>query len=334
MESQKRCHNYDQDLINQIREMKLQGLSDSEIAKKLGVARNTVAKWRKICNIEPAPRGKSSTVDVDLLVQLHEKGYADGAIAEMMGISRTLVVKVRKTLGLRPNRRKGERGPGRLRENVPLYQEARRILNDPSTARIIYAATREYLKRVRNDENLTEEEKQRAEAVAWATTIIHPGNILHPSPPAFTSPAEKTNMTHIEYVLKLEHRNDFAGVCGAPSPVLLEAALQIRGAEEEAAALAEYVQYSGYVNTHKTVAEIMAETHLLNKRPEDIAYWHGVWDEQDMKAREWAPVKEGRRIRRCVYRMSEKRITNGKKGKGGGYQNTEARRAYLGAMGY
>lgn len=311
IQRQKKCS----DLLTKINELQASGKSLQEIAHELGISRTYLYQIRKNHNMPESRRGKKSTVDTEQLKMLHSKGLTDEVIAQHMGISRSRVVKARKEIGLPANRRVGERGPGKLRDQVPYIQEVRRVMNDAMIARIIRQAARKY------------REDGGDEETAWAATVIEPRSVFHPAPGSYCVKADKTNLTHVKYAVQVETMADFAGICGLPGVELVERALEIRGSVELAPTLACLVSSSGYMGTHTTTAQ------AKNRNPDSVHIWNQIWGSYRKESEEWAPVKEESKKKLITY--GEKgSISNGKKGKGGGYQNIQARQAYMGALGY
>jgi len=302
-------------IIEKISELSAKGKSTQEIADELGISRTYLYQIRKNHNMPESRRGKKSTVDTGQLKMLHSKGFTDEVIAQHMGISRSRVVKIRKEIGLPSNRRVGERGPGKLRDQVPYIQEVRRVMNDAAIAQIIRRAARKY------------REDGGDEETAWAASVIEPRPVFHPTPGSYCVEAEKTNLTHVSYALQVETMADFAGICGLPGVELLEKALEIRYSAELAPNLACLVSSSGYMGIHVTTAQ------AKNRNPDSVHIWNQIWGAYRKESEEWAPVKEESKKKIVTY-SDTNRISNGKKGKGGGYQNIQARQAYMGAAGY
>ncbi|MCL6558156.1 MAG: hypothetical protein K6U74_05005 [Firmicutes bacterium] len=292
-----------------------------EISKMYNVSRSLITKIRRKNNIKST---KGKIVDEKVFIELHRKGYSDSLIAETLGVSRGLVVKTRKKLGLAPNFDKGSRSAGKLRDDMPLYYEARRALRNPDVEKAVRTALREYFKKI-NESNLSEDKKREREIAVWATTIIDPSKVFHPAPGSYVTPVEKMNLTAVRYMVDFEIRSDFAGICGVPSPELLKRAIDLKGADDPS--LVDMVGMSGYVGIHETVAGV-----VMRKNPDSVGKWSGIWNRYRDESEEWAPLKT--ETNRRVFRIPNKRSSNGKKGKGGGCQNLETRRAFAGIMGY
>lgn len=315
-EKQKKCSNLFTSPISvdKVIELKAQGLNTREMANVLGVSRTYLYKFRKENNLLESKRGKKSTVNTEQLIMLHNKGLSDEVIAQHMGISRSRVVKIRKKIGLPPNYKVGERGPGKLRDNVPYFHEVRRVFNDTLTARIIRRAAQKF------------REEGGSEETAWAATLIEPCPVFHPAPGSYCAPAEKTNLSHVRYAVRLETREDFAGLCGLPSIQLVEKALELRGLLDMAPVLSALVANSGYMGTHITTDQ------ARERNPDSVHTWNNIWGRYLKESEKWAPVRKESRKKIQTYRKSK--VSNGKKGKEGGRQNIQARQAYMGAAGY
>lgn len=300
-------------IIDKIIEFQNQGLSDREIAEQFGVSRAQVMRFRKRHGIPSVRKGrKSADIDIDLFFELYEQKLSDKVIAEVLGTSRGTVKRLREKYKLSPNRDVGKRGPGIIREDRPILDEARRLLKDPIVSRIVRKAVKEY------------RENGGDEVTAWAATVIEPARIFHPTPGRHYIPPEKTNLTHIKYALQVEKREDMAGICGVPSVELLEKARELRGAEE-VISLSKLVAGSGFVGVHCTVEQ-------ARRKIDSVHSWNLLWKEHKEKSMKWAPVKKESQRRAQGY--TDRRVSNGKRGKGGGCQNLEVRKAFAGAAGY
>ncbi|OPX90833.1 MAG: carbamoyl phosphate synthase large subunit [Pelotomaculum sp. PtaB.Bin104] len=304
--------------------LKEKGATDQEISKTLGISRSKVARIRKKNGIKST---KGKITDESEFIKLYNKGFTDSLIAKTLGVSRGLVIKFRNKLGLKANFAVGGRSAGKLRDNEPLYYEAKRVLKHIETARMVRAASRMYLEEIQNSD-MSKEEKTEREVTAWAATIIDPTPMFHPAPGSYTPPAEKTNLTGVRYAVEVESRSERINLVGVPAPELLNKALELKGVVESAYAIKDLVGLSGYVGLHETVASV------TNKNPDKVKEWKEIWRTYQERSEDWAPLKVESQIKmRCLNRSTSTAST-GKKGKGGGCQNIHDRRAYAGAAGY
>lgn len=303
-------------------ELKKCGLADSDVAEILDIARVKVARIRKKSRIEST---KSKITDEVEFMELYYKGFPDGLIAKTLKVSRPLVIKTREKFGLPPNFTTGERGSGKLRDDIPLYYEARRVLRNTENNSVIRAASRMFLQEIM-DSDMSKEEKTEREITVWATTVIDPAPMVHPAPGEYTAPADKANLSTVRYAVDVEAKCDRSNLCGVPSPELLEKAMELRGMTESAYAIKDLVGKSGYVGQHETVKSV--------KDPDAIRSWNDIWNAYKEKSEEWAPLKIESKAKMRKFASSTRTASTGKKGKGGGCQNISNRRAYAGAAGY
>ncbi|MCL6478321.1 MAG: helix-turn-helix domain-containing protein [Peptococcaceae bacterium] len=312
------------ELVLKVAKLKEKGATDQEISKTLGISRSKVARIREENGIEST---KGKVIDEAEFIELYNKGFTDSLIAETLGVSRSLVIKTRKKLDLKANFAVGERGAGKLRDDVPLYYEAKRVLRHVETARVVRAASKLYLEEIQNSD-MTKEEKTEREVTVWAATIIDPAPMFHPAPGSYTPPAEKTNLTGVRYAVEVESRGERVNLVGVPAPELLNKALELKGVVESAYTIKDLVGLSGYVGLHETVASV------TNKNPDAVKDWNQIWRTYQEKSENWAPLKVESQAKMRRLSCSTRTALTGKKGKGGGCQNIHNRRAYAGAAGY
>lgn len=264
-------------------------------------------------------------VDIEQFKRLHALGLQDGVIAEKLNTSRSTVLRLRKEHGLAAARRKGERGPGRVREEKPYYEEACRIMSDPDIAREIYAAARELRREGKVDE-----------ATSYLATIIHPrktprANVL------IAGHADKTNPKHVEFVTSFEKRMAESNQAGVPGPAIFELARIIKtGKRALIRTLArKAVLHAMFVGVHETVEAVVKKVgeKTIEVSQRSVSAWNIFWNNVRAKALEWAPVKEVRKPNplkwlkriRCGEPAALRRI--GRRGTGGGIVDLELRRA-------
>lgn len=77
------------------------GLTDTDIANRLGLKSNTVTVWRRSENLRPNAPHKRGRVHSRMM--LYELGWSDHHIAKEQGVSKHSVLAWRRTRGLRPN---------------------------------------------------------------------------------------------------------------------------------------------------------------------------------------------------------------------------------------
>jgi len=303
-------------LISKIREMQIQGMTDSQIAREFMVSRQAVIRFRQKHGISATRKpGRQRNFNEETFYELHSQGYSDSAIAKFLGTSQSTVTRFRQKLKLAPNKKRGNRSVGKIKEDMPVHREARRLLNDPKIHRIIKRAVIEYIQKYGDEET------------AWATTIIDPADVIHPAPGSYCAAAEKTNITHVNFITSIETRQDRASIAGLPSVELLELAREIRDNEKMYSLILPLIKQSGYVNSHITVAQ------ARTKGNDNVNLWRKIWDEYKNQSLEWAPVKKESQSKVKGFR-EKPRTSNGKKGKGGGIQNIGASQAIVSALGY
>ncbi|MCF8010913.1 MAG: helix-turn-helix domain containing protein [Clostridiales bacterium] len=302
-------------IVDKIKEFQGQGKSDREIACEFNVSRQAIANFRKKHNI-PAVNLKNN--NEEKFYEYYKQKYSDKAIAKMTGVSYQAVQKWRKKHGLKPNRKKGGRTVGKIRDDRPLYKEAKRVLNNKDISCIIRDAAYEFL--VKKGINT------HTEITAWASLIIPPAEVFHPAPGGYCIPPENTNLTHTSYAAHMESRQDKAGLCGVPSVELLEKAIELSNTKDAGKKLADLVGSCGYIEEHRTVGEVRQRV------PDQQKKWEKIWDEYKEKSISWAPVQ--RESKSKAGGIQEKIRVSGKKGKGGGTKNIQAAKAFQGVAGY
>lgn len=257
-------------------------------------------------------------INLKLFVELYQKGFTDEMIAQKLGISRATVIRKRRELGLRPNRKRGERGPGKVSEDKSYYVEVVRLMRH--VGKEIFSAATRYLASTGD------------ESKAWAATVIDPGNIPHPAPGPHAVKVEKINLTTAKFICEYERRADMANMAGVPGPAIIELARVYKTVDEETKKelAMKAVLEAGFVRVCETVKEV------VKRGTEKISEWKQIWSERIKKACEWAPVKkEAPRIWAFYGAACESiRTGTGQLGRGGGIRNIEVRRALLGAAGY
>jgi len=84
-------------------ELYKQGLSDGEIAKKLGISQSTIADWRKARGLKPniPPITKKTTHKQKL--ELYNMGFTDTEIAKILNLNPSYVSAWRRKNNLKPN---------------------------------------------------------------------------------------------------------------------------------------------------------------------------------------------------------------------------------------
>ncbi len=84
--------------IDEIRSLAEQGLTDNEIAKKLGCHLTSVGNARRRHGIEPS-RPKASKINPFEVFKLKARGYTDREVAVKLGCTRQGVWQVRREYG-------------------------------------------------------------------------------------------------------------------------------------------------------------------------------------------------------------------------------------------
>lgn len=107
------------------------GKNDTEIARALGIKRNTVTVWRRYRNLPSnhpayAPTAKSRT-------GMYRMGWSDARIASELGVTRCCIRLWRVRRGLAPNFRQGESerlatGQRKQRREHPLMARVRKAV--------------------------------------------------------------------------------------------------------------------------------------------------------------------------------------------------------------
>ncbi len=260
----------------------------------------------------------SNYVDLDYirLIELHSKGMTDEQIAAAMSTSRVTILRRRRELGLKANRKVGERGPA-IKDNEAYWLAARRCLK--YIGKHIQAAARKYYSQTGDWQRF------------YICMLMEPRPMFHPVPGPYASDPEKMHLKHVKYITDFERQMEMTAIAGCPGPEILELAQKYKTADKETIErlAMEAVKGAGYVNLWSKVMDVVA-----CMSPETILkYWEQ--EEADAMAwapnKEWKPVKKLTRIRKQTY---SRKGNTGKKGKGGGTQDIDASRAYLGAMGY
>lgn len=264
-------------------------------------------------------------VDLKAFKALCEAGLPDDAVAEALNISRPTVVRLRQERRISPNRRRGERGPGRARTQKTYYEEVKRVLSKPEVARTLGDAAREFRKNGGD------------EAKSFVATGLDPAPVPVFLPGPYVSDPEKTNITTVKYILKAEERAQRAAVAGVPGPAVFQLARVIKTASKDVVrCLAlKAVAEAFFVGVHQTVEVVRKTADGLKLKLEDLFdRSRRGWQEVKEKALAWAPVKEEKKPLFRFRTPSDNRVRTGKVGAQGGRQNIEARRAFAAANGY
>lgn len=275
-------------------------------------------------NVQNLGGRPGAEIDQKVLRELHRNGLTDQQIAEHLQVSRQTVIRFRQALGLEPNRKRGGRGAGAVREDKAYYEEAKRVMRIPEVARAIYRAAKEY-RNAGGDE-----------AASYVATVIDPAPIPRVVPGPWCSPADKINLTQIKYIVTVEQQTERAVVAGVPGPDVFELARVIKSGSPRLIrklALGAVVN-AFFVGIHETVAKVMAELNPVYLSRRALSAVKNVWEQIRRACLEWAPVQA--ESRRSIVRIFAGGHGNGtgKVGKGGGRANLHDRTAWLGANGY
>lgn len=260
-------------------------------------------------------------IDLDKLVEYHKKGYTDEIIAQKLGVSRATVVRRRKQLGLKANRKRGERGPGKVKEESMYFKESMRLMK--YIGGLIYQAAAEYLA------------KTGDESKAWLATIVEPGTVPHPAPGAYYKKPENTDLGAVKFICDYERKADLSGMAGVPGPAIIELAKVYKTADEETkrSLAMKAVIEAGFVNVISTVKEV------IEKGTMKLEMYKQIWSQRLKDACSWAPLKVDnshlvRTFRFKALSYGRSRTATGQLGKQGGIRNIQVRRALLGVAGY
>lgn len=265
----------------------------------------------------------AAEVDQKAFKDLHADGLTDQQIAKHLGVSRQTVIRLRQANGLESNRKRGERGAGKVREGESYYKETKRVMRIPEVAREIYRAAKA-LRNAGGDE-----------AASYVATIIDPAPLPKTNPGPWCGPADRINFTHIKYIVSVEQQAERAVVAGVPGPAVFELAQVIKSAAPrlvEKLAM-EAVVNAFFVGVHETVAKVRAELNPVYLSRRALSAMRSTWGRILTACLEWAPVQRERLFRASAGR-SGGRGGDGKVGKNGGRVNLHDRIAWLGANGH
>lgn len=256
---------------------------------------------------------------------LCEAGLPDEAVAEALNVSRPTVVRLRQEHGISPNRKRGERGPGKARTQKTYYEETKRVLNKPEVAQALSAAAREFRK------------SGGDEVKSFIATGLDPAPIPVFLPGPYVSDPEKTNITTVKYVLKAEEHAQRAAAAGVPGPAVFQLARVVKTASEGVVRrlALKAVSEAFFVGVHQTVEMVQKTVDGLKLRLEDLFdRFRESWRETKEKALAWPPVQEEKKPFFRFRAPSDNRSRTGKIGSQGGRQNVQSRRAFAAANGY
>lgn len=79
------------------------GLNDAQLAKKLGLSRNTVLTWRLQAGLQANDSRRREPFDKDEARKLVEAGLSDSAVARKLGVSWRLITNWRRQNGIERN---------------------------------------------------------------------------------------------------------------------------------------------------------------------------------------------------------------------------------------
>lgn len=272
------------------------------------------------------PRGGRPAVGIDgeRFLRLHNEGLADQVIAQNFGVSRQTVIRLRTSMGLKPNRQRGERGPGKAREGKSYYLEAKRVMRIPEVAREVYKAARIY-RRAGGDE-----------ATSYVATIIDPAPVPKLAPGPWVAPAERINRTAVKYIVSVEQRAERAGIAGVPGPAVFELAEVIKTGSKRLIrklAMAAVVQ-AFMVGVNETVKKVTDEINPVHLSRRALSVLQNAWEKVRDQCLAWAPVQDESRKRFAFGSGETAPLFTGKVGRQGGRWSLDARRAFAGADGY
>ncbi len=263
-------------------------------------------------------------IDRNKFMKLYDEGMTDQAIADALGVSRQTVMRTREKMGLKPNRKRGERGPGKVREDKSYYHEVMRVMRIPEVAREIYKAAQIY-RRNGGDE-----------AASYVAAVIDPAPVPRVNPGPFCPPADKINRKEIKYIVSTEIQAERAAIAGVPGPAVFELARVIKTGSRrviEKLAMAAVMQ-AFFVGVHETVKKVMSEIHPINLSRRALSAIKSGWERVKEECLKWAPIQEETKKRMNFAAPAGRAGGTGKKGKGGGTVNLHNRTAWAGANGY
>lgn len=274
-------------------------------------------------NVQKRGRPRAN-VDLKLFKTLCEQGLTDEAVAENLGTSRWTVIRLRREQGIGPNRKRGERGPGKPREDSAYHLEVRRVLQHPEIARAVCDAAREF-------------RKEGGDPVkSFVATGMFPAPVPVFPPGPHTPKADRTNLTVVKRILSAEKKVEQAAAVGVPGPSIFELARVFKTASREVikGLALQAVKEAFFVGVHQTVAAVRKMVEQARFKFEELfSKTIGRWRHTEEEALAWAPVREERKVTRFAEKLRS-RIRTGKRGKGGGTLNIELRLAFAAARGY
>lgn len=276
-------------------------------------------------NVQKRGRPRAN-VDLKLFKTLCEQGLTDEAVAESLGTSRWTVIRLRREHGIAPNRKKGERGPGKPREDNAYHLEVRRVLRRPEIAHVICDAARKF-------------RKEGGDPVkSFVATGMFPAPVPVFPPGPYTTRADKTNLTVVKRILSAEKQVEQAAAVGVPGPSIFELARVFKTASREVVErlALQAVKEAFFVGVHQTVAAVRKMAEQAKIKLEGLfSKTIECWRRTEEEALAWAPVQKEKKLtlsRPVKERRS--RIRTGKRGKGDGTLNIELRLAFASAKGY
>ncbi|MEW6226502.1 MAG: hypothetical protein AB1700_00175 [Bacillota bacterium] len=264
-------------------------------------------------------------VNLKAFKALCRAGLPDEAVAEALNVSRPTVVRLRREHSISPNRKRGERGPGKARAQKTYYGEAKRVLANPDVARALGDAARDFRK------------SGGDEAKSFIATGLDPAPVPVFVPGSYAPDPKKTNITAVKYVLRAEERARQAAVAGVPGPAVFQLARVIKTASKDVVrCLAlKAVAEAFFVGVHQTVDAVCSWAEKLKLNLQDLFdRSRRGWQEVKEKALAWAPVQEEKKPFFRFRGFSGSRSRTGKVGSGGGVQNVSVRAAFAAANGY
>ncbi|MEW6771828.1 MAG: hypothetical protein AB1330_10645 [Bacillota bacterium] len=264
-------------------------------------------------------------VNLKAFKALCRAGLPDEAVAEALNVSRPTVVRLRREHSISPNRRRGERGPGKARAQKTYYGEAKRVLANPDVARALGDAARDFRKNGGD------------EAKSFIATGLDPAPVPVFVPGPYASDPEKTNITAVKYILKAEERARQAAVAGVPGPAVFQLARVIKTASKNVVRrlALKAVAEAFFVGVHQTVDAVCSWAEKLKLNLQDLFdRSRRGWQEVKEKALAWAPIQEEKKPLFRFRVPSGGRSRTGKVGSRGGRQNIRVRRAFAAANGY
>jgi hypothetical protein len=221
-----------------------------------------------------------AVIDQDEFLLLYEKGFSDQVIADHFCVHRSTIARKRQQMSLSPVRKRGERGPGTVHNDLPYYVETFRLLKH------LEKHIKEEARIVRSEAagQGNEEAQVHIYLRSWLATGVEPAPVPHPVPEKYAKNALRPKSENVRHLLDMEYHAARAGLAGVPGPAIIKLAQVYKTADERTKSdlTRQAIAEAGYVGVHETVE------HVIENGLTSYDNWVELWRGESDTALQWA----------------------------------------------